>query len=116
MGYMRHTALGGITTDVATAAAQVVTDPCLYQVTQLIQQLHEAEQAPKILGVPTGAKPTAPTKPPPPVAGIGLCQAVTPLKAVIWVRKRPWVVPVGVVGVVGIFVGLGYLWGRSKKR
>lgn len=111
MGYTRHIGLSGIS-DVATAAAKVITDPCLYQVTQLIEQLHEAEQAPKILGVPTGKKPTAPPKP---VPGIGLCKAVTPLKAVIWVRKRPWIIPVAGIGVVGLLVGIGYLMGRPKR-
>lgn len=108
MNYVIHRSdLGGIT-DVVTAGAAVATDPCLLQVAQLVGRLHDLEQAPVLPGLP--APPTTP------IRGIGLCKAVTPLKAVIWVRERPWIIPVGAVAIIGGLIGIGYLMGSGPKR
>ena len=79
MAYQRS--LGGVTS-VISATAAVVEDPCLFQVSDLLLKLHRMEQAParpRVPGQPAPA-PSAPAK------GIGLCQAVKPLRAVVWVR------------------------------
>ncbi len=108
MSYLpQQGALGGIT-DVLTAAQSVVTDPCLLQVAQQVGRLHELEQSPLLPGGTPGPV-TA-------VQGIGLCKAVTPLNVVIWVRERPWVVPLGAAALIGGLVGIGYLIGSGKKR
>lgn len=108
MSYMtRYDSLGAIT-DIAAAAKSVVEDPCLGQVSAMLLHLHKLEQAPPVPGVPTA--PAAPVK------GIGLCKAVTPLRAVIWVRERPWIAAVTALGVFGGLVGVGYLIGRRGRR
>ncbi len=93
--------LGGIT-DVLTAAQSVVTDPCLTQVANLVGRLHDLEQPSTGSGGP-------------PVQGIGLCKAVSPLQTYIWIRERPWVVPVGAIAVVGGLIGVGYLMAGGKR-
>jgi hypothetical protein len=103
MSYLRNPqrqALGGIL-DVAAAAKSIVEDPCLPTVASLVLRLNAAEQAPSRPGAP----------PAPPVKGIGLCYAVKPLKAVVYVRERPWVgLAIGAAVVGGIF-----MLGRASK-
>lgn len=109
MAYQRHS-LGGVGS-VISATAAVVEDPCLLPVSELLLELHRLAQAP--------ARPRAPGQPAPapsaPAKGIGLCQAVKPLRAAVWVRRRPWVLPVAGVAVVGGLIGLGYLL-RGRGR
>ncbi len=115
MGYLTHrNSLGGIT-DAVNAAVRVVEDPCLSQVAQLVLKLHELEQRPSPFKPPTGP-PGPPPPPSPPVRGIGLCTAVTPLKVVVYVKTRPWVLPLALLGVVGGLVGVGYLMGAPARR
>jgi len=99
----RHQPLGGIT-DVLSAATKVVQDPCLGEVASLVLRLHELEQRPVMPG--------APAKPAVPVQGIGLCGAVKPLRAVVYVRARPWLVPLGAIAIIGGLVGIGYVLGK----
>ncbi len=89
--------------DVAQSILNVASDPCLYTVADQINQLHEAEAA--------AAGPSVPT---PATAGIGLCKIVTPLKAVVWAKKNPWVFAAGAAIVVGTIFGAGYRYGRRK--
>lgn len=93
-----------------SAATKVVEDPCLTPVAMMVLRLNELEQERK----PTPALPPGAPKPPPsaPAKGIGLCYAVRPLEAVLWVRERPWVLPLGAISIVGALVGLGYVIGR----
>lgn len=104
MSYLpRHQPLEGVT-DVATAVTKVAQDPCLFKVTEMVLLLNALEQ-PKV-------KPGGP--PPPPVPGIGLCSAVKPLSMVLYVKQRPWILPVAGIAVVGALVGLGYLLGGKR--
>jgi hypothetical protein len=103
---MSYQHLSGIGT-VVSAVSAVVEDPCLPQVSALVLQLKALEKS---------SKPSAPAAPSgPPARGIGLCHAVRPLEAVVWVRKRPWVLPLGGLAVVGGLVGLGYLLGKTRR-
>ncbi len=105
-------ALGASIGDVTTIATAVVSDPCLTQVATLARRLYDIEQA-----SPTKpAAPGVPRPPAPPMPGIGLCKAVTPLKAVVFVRERPWILPVGVIGIVGGLIGLGYVLGATRGK
>lgn len=106
--------LGGIA-DVAAAAGKIAEDPCLPTVTTLVLRLHALEQR--------GAQPSTGTRPgtgtgtkPPaaPVKGIGLCTAVRPLQAVVYVKERPWVLPLGALAAVAGLVGVGYALGRGR--
>lgn len=112
MSYVgRHTGLDGITT-VVNAAQAIVEDPCLGQVATMVLRLHELTPAP-------AARPATPGQPKPPAVaprkGIGLCVAVTPLKAAIWIRQRPWVVPVGALALVGGIFVAGMAAGRRRR-
>jgi hypothetical protein len=98
-------ALGGVG-DVADAAVRVVTDPCLTQVAGLVLRLNKLEQPSSSSGGP----------PSPPVKGIGLCKAVPAIKGIVWVRERPWVLPVGAFAIVGGLIALGYAMGRDRRK
>jgi len=108
MSYTRHPyreALGVDIMTVATAAVRVVEDPCLAEASKLILRLHELEKKPRALGA-VGA---ASTK------GIGLCSAVGPLKKIIWIKEKPWRLPlIGAVVFGGLFL-LGVGVGRATK-
>ena len=107
MGYMlRHSspsALSGVT-DVVLAAKSVIEDPCLYETAGLLLRLNQLEKKPP-------APATAPT-----TKGIGLCKAVPILKKVVYVRERPWILPVAVIGIVGGLFAAGYLTGKGRRR
>jgi hypothetical protein len=104
-----HHDLSGIGT-VVSAVSAVVEDPCLPKVSDLVLQLRALEKA------GASAPSTGPKPPPsPPTRGIGLCHAVRPLEAVVWVRRRPWVLPLGGMAVIGGLVGLGYLIGKKRR-
>lgn len=104
--------LGGIM-DVAKAATAIVEDPCLGPVATLVLRLHAATPDPT-QPRPLPGQPKPPSRPP--AKGIGLCNAVTPLKALVWVRERPWVVPVGLAAVVGGIFFAGFATGRGGRR
>jgi hypothetical protein len=107
-----HTGLGIDFGGVLSAASNVVQDPCLHKITQQVMTLRELEKGkPK---KPT--KPTTPSRPSKPSGpGIGLCQAVKPLNAVIYLKKNPWVLPVaGAALTFGIFF-IGWYVGRTIK-
>jgi hypothetical protein len=87
----RHTGLSGIA-DVASAAQAVVTDPCLAQVSNLVLQLRPASSSSSSSGGAAGG---------PSTPGIGLCRAVRPLQAAVWLKRRPWVAPLTVAAIVG---------------
>lgn len=110
MPYVNHQPMSGIT-DVLSATNAIVTDPCLDRVATLVLRLHAAEQRGQAPARP--GQPPAPPKPP--TKGIGLCSAVKPLEAVVWVRERPWVVPVGAAAVVVGLFALGYASGRRRR-
>jgi hypothetical protein len=103
-----HLELGAIG-DVLPAATAVATDPCLGQVATLVRRLHDLEQ-------PRRTASGAPVAPAPPTKGIGLCQAVTPLRAVVYIKERPWILPVGAICLIGGLMGLGYVLGATRKR
>lgn len=94
--------------DVAKAAQAIVTDPCLSPVAQLVLRLHAAEQPKR----PSPRPGVPPPPPPPPTQGIGLCYAVKPLKALVYVRERPWV---GVAAAAAVVGGI-FLLGRASVR
>lgn len=108
MSYHPHRAarigLDGVA-EVAGAAAAIVTDPCLGTASALVLRLHKLEQRPRLPGAPA----------PPKVPGIGLCSAVGPLRTVLYVKERPWILPLGALALVGGLFGLGYMAGRSRR-
>jgi len=82
------------------AAGKVIEDPALPEVTRLVLRLNATTKG--------GAKV--------PAKGIGLSSAVTPLKGFLFYRENPWVVPVGILAVLGAPFYMGYLFGKKRKR
>jgi hypothetical protein len=102
-------ALGATFGSVVEAASAVAQDPCLYKVTDLVLQLRDLETAPPAkkltsLGLPARK----------PARGIGLCHAVKPLEVALYLRKKPWVLPVAGTATVAGLILLGWWIGRSK--
>jgi len=93
--------LSSAASDAAQGALNVVTDPCLFTVGQLLHRLNAAEQ-------PSNA-PTVAT------LGIGLCKVVPVIRAVVYLRERPWVAAAGIAGFLGLFVGIGYRIGQRRS-
>lgn len=93
---------------VGTAIKTVAEDPCLFKVAELALTLNKLEQpaAPPRPGAPT----------PPAVKGVGLCSAVAPLNALIYVRRNRWVLPAAGAAIIFGLVGLGYFAGRQAGR
>ena len=115
---MAYTGLGSAA-DILSAGLSVAADPCLPKVTSLLLRLRDLEAASTPLRqVTSGATKPSGAKPPaaPAEVGIGLCRAVKPLQAIVFVRQRPWVLPVGALAVVGGLVGIGYALGRRRRR
>lgn len=96
-------ALGGTVTDITSAIASVVQDPCLLEVARTVNKLSDVVSPPGPAGAPTKI-----TK------GIGLCSAVRPLRAVTYIAERPWIVPVGITVLFGGLIGIGYMLGRGR--
>lgn len=90
-------------TDAVQGFVNVVADPCLPTVGQLLKRLHDA-----------GVDPNAPSTPTVASLGIGLCKVVTPLKAVVYIRENPLIGVLGIAGFLGIFVGIGYRMGERR--
>lgn len=89
--------------DIAQAAINVVSDPCLGDIAGLLNRLHALE-----------SDPNAPSTPVTPSLGIGLCKVVTPLKTVVYLRENPILGVAAVVGFLGVFVGIGYKIGKGR--
>jgi hypothetical protein len=91
--------LAGTVTDVASAAINVVSDPCLFDAAKIVNQLHNIDSG-------TSGGPTV---------GIGLCSAMPTLNAVLWVKQNPWIVPVGIAGAIGLIGLVAYRMGQDSR-
>jgi hypothetical protein len=89
---------------VGDAATNIVADPCLLQVSQLINSLHTG-----------GAATTDGTTSGDGQPGIGLCSAVTPLTFIVWASQNPVLTALGAAAFLGLFVGVGYKLGKKSK-
>jgi hypothetical protein len=91
-------------------AMQVVEDPALPQVVDLVKQLKaiEAAKAKKAGTTPSAATTKS--------IGIGLEHAIMPLKMYVAYRTRPWFGYVAIAGVLAIPLAVGVLAGRVSKR
>lgn len=83
----------------------ILEDPALPEVTAIVLELHKMEQ-PKV-------RPGAP--PPPKVPGIGLKNAVKPLKAYRYVMRNKWVLPVAALAILGLPFVAGYMTGKRRR-
>lgn len=96
-------ATGGILDTIgsaATAASKVIEDPALPEVTSLVLRLNATNKS-------TGGRP--------PAKGIGLSAAVTPLKGFLYYRQHPWLVPAGVLAILGVVFYSGTRYGKKRS-
>lgn len=100
---MSYTSTGGLQ-DAASVALKVAGDPALPTVVSLVSEI-------KALSSKGGSSSSSSSGP-----GIGLSKIVTPLRAFVAYKKRPWIAPALIGGVVvGIFA-LGVISGRARQR
>jgi hypothetical protein len=100
---MAYQATGGLLST-ASAATAVATDPYLPEVVNLVLKLKASEK--KTAG--TGSGSTG--------KGVGLRNVVGPLRAFVKIQENPWILPVGVVGVVGVIFAAGYFTGKTVQK
>ncbi len=86
-----------------------MSDPYLTEVTCNILRL-ERIQAGQKPGVPC-ARTQAGLR-----GGIGLSEAVGPLRAFVYHREHPWIVPTAIAGVIGFTFLSGYWAGKSRRK
>jgi uncharacterized membrane protein len=91
MAYTKH-GLGDIMST-AKAAAAIARDPYLPEVVQLVLELERTEDD----------------------QGVGLHNVVGPLRTFVKIQKKPWVLPVIAIGLVGGIFALGYYTGKVTK-
>lgn len=102
---MSYTSTGGLQ-DAASVALKVAGDPALPTVVSLVSEI-------KALSSKGGSSSSSSSSSGP---GIGLSKIVTPLRAFVAYKKRPWIAPALIGGVVvGIFA-LGVISGRARQR
>ncbi len=94
---------------VLRAGAKILEDPYLPEVACEVMRLSDIE----------GGKPAGARCPPTRVTakmkkGVGLRYAVKPLRALIFHKQNPWVVPVVLLGTLGAIFYLGYTMGKKS--
>jgi hypothetical protein len=115
---MAYTAMSGLLST-ASAATAVATDPSLPVVVDLVLKLQKIEKdkaasaapgAPSTVSFSTSNFFAVPSR------GVGLRNVVGPLKMFVAIQERPWILPVTVVGILGVTFMGGYLVGKRRKR
>jgi hypothetical protein len=97
-------ALGGLE-DVLTSAGAVASDPYLPEVVCQMAQLKQIEAG----GVAGECLPTADGL----TGGIGLRNAVVPLRMYVYAQGHKWVYPLAVLALFGLPMWVGYELGRK---
>lgn len=93
-------------TDATVALLQITQDPYLAEAACEIMRLSQLEQTGRPGARCRRTRPTSSRK------GIGLREVVSPLRAWIWHRQHPYVVPLAVMGLLG----LTYYAGTQARR
>lgn len=99
--------MGDLAQTIATAA-DVATDPYLPEVICRIQQLKQIDHGEPVMTcaeTPEGVQ----------MAGVGLRNAMVPLRAYVYAQQNTWVYPLAILAVLGLPLWLGYELGRSSK-
>ncbi len=78
----------------AQALQNVLTDPALPRIQLLLAKLNKIDPSP---------------------SGIGLSDVVVPLRAYVYSKRNPWVVPVVVLAFLGIPLLAGYLTAKGRR-
>lgn len=111
-GEQRGVGLGGLEDIIKSAAGGVVaaldvaSDPYLPEAVCRIAQLKQIEA-----GTAAGNCPTTPQGLP---GGVGLRNAVTPLRAYVYAQQHKWVYPAALAALVGLPLLIGYQLGKGR--
>lgn len=103
MGDLSST-IGAVVSAVGTVGS-IASDPYLPEVTCLVGELSAIKRG----QVPTPCAKTQPGLP----GGIGLSDAVLPLRAYVYAKQNPWVVPAAIAAIFGVPFLLGYTFGKG---
>lgn len=129
MGYIKSrsndVALGDSITDLVKCAQSAVgtaiggaTDPYMPEVVCRISQLQALSKDRTPLQAMFGKKPTVAVpvcaQTPPGRGGIGLEQAVKPLRGLVYVHRHPITVWAGLTAVLGVPLLVGYMLGKKR--
>lgn len=92
---------------VLSTAADVASDPYLPEVVCRIQQLKNIDRGEAVAVCaesPDGVS-----------GGVGLRNAMGPLRAYVYAQQNKWVYPLAVAAILGIPMWIGYEIGRTSK-
>jgi hypothetical protein len=92
---------------ILTTASDVVNDPYLPEVLCRIQQLKAIDRGEPVticVEAPEGI-----------AGGVGLRNAMTPLRAYVYAQQNKWVYPLAVAAILGIPMWVGYELGKGSK-
>jgi hypothetical protein len=101
---MAYSATGGLMST-ASAATAIAADPNLPVIVDLVLQLQSIEKDKASSGSAGAAS-----------SGVGLRNVVGPLRMFVAVQKRPWIVPVVTIGVLGAVFAGGYLVSERRRK
>lgn len=99
-------AMGDLASTIATAL-DVAGDPYLPEIVCHIQQLKaidHGEAVPVCAETPDGV-----------VGGVGLRNAIWPLRGYVYAQQNKWVYPIVVAAIIGLPMWLGYELGRGSR-
>jgi hypothetical protein len=102
----RPPAMGDLTSVLSTAA-DVASDPYLPEVICHIQQLKNIDRNEPVTAcaeTPDGV-----------VGGVGLRNAMVPLRAYVYAQQNVWVYPLALAVILGVPLLLGYELGKGNK-
>ena len=98
--------LASTISNVISSAGNIASDPYLPEVTCLIGQLSAIKS-----GQTPGACNQTPDGLP---GGVGLSDAVKPLRWYVYAKQNPWVFPAAVFAVIGLPFLIGYTIGKDS--
>lgn len=98
--------MGDLASTLATAA-DVASDPYLPEVICHIQQLKQIEHGEPVSVCAETQEVIG--------AGVGLRNAMVPLRAYVYAQQNPWAYIVGLAVVIGVPMWIGYELGKGHK-
>lgn len=88
------------------SALDIASDPYLAEVICRIAQLKQIEAG----GTPAVCPETADNLP----GGVGLRNAIGPLRAYVYAQQNKWVYPLAIAAIIGLPMWIGYELGRGR--
>lgn len=104
--HRRHAAMGDISSVIGTAI-DVASDPYLAEVVCLVGNLKQIDH-----GEPVAVCPATPDGV---AGGVGLHNAILPLRAYVYAQQNTWVYPLAVAAILGLPLWIGYELGKGSQ-